>query len=175
MIEPTFRVTFSWARRGIVFVGLFFLLQFGWQSCRGTFVEHLVVHDATIRPAAVVVNLLTPYAHAQASGFTLNAVGGGLVVANGCEGTEALFLLFAAFAVAPLSWSARWRGLLLGTLVVFLINQVRLLALFYAYRKDPSLFDSLHDGAAPIGVIIVVSAYFYAWLVYNVPRTPSTG
>jgi exosortase/archaeosortase family protein len=126
-----------------------------------------VVHDCTVRPAVALVNLLTPTIHARAQKITLTAPGGGgLNIVNGCEGTEALFLLAAAFAVAPLSWGSRLLGFALGIGVVFVVNQARILALFYAFRNDASLFDLLHGSITPIAVILLVCAYFYGWLVY---------
>ena len=103
--------------------------------------------------------------------FSINAPGGGLNVLNGCEGTEALFLLLAAFLVAPLPWRSRFGGFLLGVGMVFVVNQLRILALFYAYRADHALFDPLHGTVAPILVILLVAGYFYGWLLYSRPRS----
>jgi exosortase/archaeosortase family protein len=147
-----------------IFIAIFAGLQLSWIALRGTAVEYTVIHDATVRPAAFLVNTLTPNAAAQAVKFTLHAPGGGLNILNGCEGLEALFLLCAAFAVAPLTWRSRVLGLLLGIAVVFAVNQARILLLFYAYRTDHALFDPLHSTVTPIAVVLLVAAYFYAWL-----------
>jgi hypothetical protein len=64
--------------RALAFVLLFALLQLGWQSLRGTSLEHLVIHDGTVQPAAHLINLLTPAVHVQAVDFSLRAPGGGL-------------------------------------------------------------------------------------------------
>jgi exosortase/archaeosortase family protein len=154
------------ALRPVVFLAAFACLQLAWQACRGSAVERVIVHDCTVEPAALLVNLLTPAVRARAAGSTLQAAGGGLNILNGCEGLEALFLLYAAFLAAPLPWRARLRGALLGTLLVFAINQARIVALFYAARTDADLFGFLHAQAAPIAVIVLVGGYFYAWLEY---------
>jgi exosortase/archaeosortase family protein len=156
--------------RAVAFLALFVLLQLSWQSLRGTAAERLIIHDCTVVPAAHLVNLLTPSVHARAVDFSVRAPGGGLNVLNGCEGMEALFLLAAAFAVVPMPWRERVAGLLLGVAVVFLVNQVRILLLFYAFRAGNAWFDPLHGMITPIGVILAVSAYFYAWLVYSSRR-----
>jgi exosortase/archaeosortase family protein len=153
--------------RAAGFLVVFAFLQLGWQALRGSAIERAVIHDGIVRPAALLVNLLTPATRASAVDFTLHAPGGGLNIQNGCEGLEALFLLSAAFSVAPISWRSRGGGLLLGCAVVFLINQARILVLFYAYRADHSLFDPLHAMVTPIVVILLVCAYFYAWLLYS--------
>jgi exosortase/archaeosortase family protein len=150
--------------RALGFLAIFFSLQWFWNITHDTAIEYAVIHGATVQPAAWLVNLLTPGIQAQAIGFTLSAPGGGLNILNGCEGLEALFLLWAAFVMAPLTWRSRLWGLLLGIAVVFVVNQARILLLFYAYRADRSLFDPLHSTVTPIAVIVLVSFYFYLWL-----------
>lgn len=152
--------------RALGFVMTFTVLQLAWQSLRGTRVEYFVIHSCTVRPAALLADLLTPGVHARAVGFSLQAPQGGLNILNGCEGIGALLLLAAAFTVAPLAWRPRLNGLALGTLVVFLVNQARILLLFYVYRADPTLFDSLHALITPIVLVALVCCYFHAWLAY---------
>jgi exosortase/archaeosortase family protein len=100
----------------------------------------------------------------------LRAPGGGLNILNGCEGMEAVFLLLAAFVVAPLSWRCSAMGVLIGVGFVYAINQVRILALFFAYRADPRLFYTLHTTVTPIAAVLLVAAYFYLWMLYANPR-----
>jgi exosortase family protein XrtM len=143
---------------------VYFGLQWIWQSVQGGDIERFVIHNATVAPAAFLVNLLTPMIQARAVEFTLQAPGGGINILNGCEGLDALFLLVSAFAVASLTWRARVIGLLSGVVVVFVVNQARILVLFYAYRASPELFNPLHAMVAPIAVVLLVCAYFYGCL-----------
>jgi exosortase/archaeosortase family protein len=133
----------------------------------------VLIEDVTVRPAVTLVNLLTPTVSARAAGPTMRAQGGSLKIINGCDGTEALFLLSAAFLVAPLPWRYRVRGLLLGVPVVFVVNELRIIALFYANRADRSLFDLLHGTVTPIAVILLVAGYFYACLVAHARAAPA--
>jgi len=161
-------------RRALTFALVFSLLQLTWQALRDTAAGRLLIEDAIVHPAAAAVNLLTPQVHARAAGSTVKARGGGLNIINGCEGTETLFLLAAAFTVAPLSRRARAAGFLLGVPVVFAVNQLRILALFYANRGHPALFDLLHATVTPIAVVVLVAGYFHVWLVAH-PRTAAPG
>ncbi len=156
--------SFRW--RLLVFLGMFAVLQLGWQSARGTPVEKFVIHTCTVQPAAAFINLLTPEVRAEAVRFSVRAAGGGLNILNGCDGLEAVFLLISAFAVVAAPWRIRLGGVALGLAVVFLINQARILVLFYAFRADTALFDSLHSLVAPLAVVLVVVGYFHAWLSY---------
>jgi len=160
--------------RAIAFLLLFVLLQLAWQGARGTIIQRLVVDDGTVAPAAFLANLLTPAVHAQAKQSSITAVGGGLDIENGCEGLDALFLLAAAMLVAPIAGRMRAIGILIGTGVVFLLNQARILALFYAYRADHALFDLLHGTVTPIVVVLLVLGFFYGWLDLALRRMAAT-
>lgn len=161
--EPRFGV------RAGLFLLIFTALMLGWNALRGGSIERLVVHDATVRPATYFANLLTPGLHAQAVNSSIRAPGGGLNILNGCEGVDALFLLMAAFLVAPLRLRARVAGLLLGIALLYATNQARILLLFYAYRRDPGLFATLHGTVTPILMVLAIAAYFYVWLYRHAP------
>lgn len=147
-----------------IFLGVFAILQWAWGESRDTWVERLVIHEATVKPAAALVQLITPEANAKPVAASIKAPGGGLNILNGCEGTEVMFLLIAAFAAVRLGWRHKLIGLGLGLALVFALNQARILALFYAFRNERSLFDLLHTTVLPAVLIAAVALYFYAVL-----------
>ena len=76
--------------------------------------------------------------------------------------------------MAPIAWSARGTGVLLGIVLVLAVNQARILSLFYAASVSHHLFDTLHETVAPIAVILVVAGYFYGWLLRTIrPTVPA--
>lgn len=150
--------------RGVVFILLFMALQACWEAARGSWIERLWVHELTVRSATALINLTTPQVQAVAQGARIVAPGGGLNVLFGCEGTDVLFLLAAAFVVFPLPARVRIRGLLSGLLWVFMLNQLRIVALFHAFRSDRALFDLLHTTAAPLLMIVLTGLFFHFWL-----------
>jgi len=160
--------------RVALFLLIFTVLMLGWDASRGGAVERLVVHDATVRPAAWLANLLTPAVHVRAVGSSLRAPGGGLNILNGCEGVDALCLLVAAFLVAPLPRGARTSGLLRGIGLLYAVNQGRILLLFYAFRRDAALFATLHGTVTPILVVLLLAAYFHFWLGRHAPAVAAT-
>ncbi|HVY23028.1 MAG TPA: hypothetical protein VG962_06720 [Steroidobacteraceae bacterium] len=164
MLTSATKLNSSFFWRGVGFIVVFLVSQWSWQALHGSITEYIIIHTLTVKPAAWLVNLITPHVHAAAIQFSLVAAGGGLNILNGCEGMDTLLLLCAAFAVVPLSWTSRGLGLLCGIGVIFVINQARILLLFYAYRTDQTLFDALHSTVTPIAVVLLVSAYFYVWL-----------
>jgi exosortase/archaeosortase family protein len=147
-----------------IFLGVFGVLQWAWGESRDTWIERLVIHEATVKPAAALVQVITPEANARPVAASIKAPGGGLNILNGCEGTEVMFLLVAAFAAVNLGWRHRLIGLALGLGLVFVLNQARILALFYAFRNERGLFDILHTTVLPAVLIAAVALYFYAAL-----------
>ena len=160
----------------LLFLSVFLLLQAGYSACRGTWVEYLVVGDLTVKTTATLIRTLTPEVDVHALGNQLAAPGGGIRVMKGCEGTEVMFMLVAAFAAVALPWRRRLLGLGLGILLAFGLNQLRLLALFYAFRSDPPLFSLLHGTVAPIVMVVVLALYALFWIGHaadaEAPDTP---
>jgi exosortase/archaeosortase family protein len=142
----------------------FALLQQGWEAARGGPLEHFVIHEATVRPAALLIDLMTPGLHVAAIGYTLHSPGGGINVLNGCEGTEVWLLLAAAFAVAPLRVRARVLGAVLALPLVLLLNDLRLVGLFYALRFERDAYAALHGTVTPVLLVCAAAIYFHAWL-----------
>ena len=155
------------SQRIVAFLAIFVALQLSWQLLRGSPVEYAVVHHGTVRPAAYLIHWISPQTRAQAVDFSVHAHGGGLNVVNGCEGLDAACLLIAAFAVAGLPLSIAVPGMTLGVATILVVNQVRIVALFFAYRCDPALFDLLHSAVAPLAMVLFVACYFHAWLGYS--------
>lgn len=150
--------------RTALFGTIFVVLQCLWIAASGSALERLVIDQATVAPAANLIRLITPEVSVVASGSRLTAPSGGINVLKGCEGTEVLFMLVAAFAISGLRWRDRLAGLALGTGLVYVLNQLRLIGLFYAYRQDRALFDFLHGTAGPLVLVALVGLFFVAWL-----------
>lgn len=149
--------------RALLFFAVFLALQWAWSSARGTPIERVVIDHATVRTAQWLIGLVDPSLEVIASGSRLIASGGGINILNGCEGTEVLFMLLAALAASAMSWRMRLAGALWGTLLVFSLNQVRVLALFFAFRSDRQWFDLLHGLVAPLVLVALAMLFFLYW------------
>lgn len=149
-----------------LFLAAFAVMQWGWTQARGTAVERAMIDTLTVTPAVSVINALTPDVRATADGSRIRAPGGGINILNGCEGTGVMFLLVAAFMVARLPWRTRLTGVLAGLVMVMVLNQARVLALFYSFRGDKALFNLLHGLIAPLALVIVTTVFFFLWCNY---------
>jgi exosortase family protein XrtM len=147
-----------------IFIGLLVALQLGWNYARGTALERLFVNEMTVKPSAWMIAHLTPDIPIQAIGSHLSAPGGGINILNGCDGMEVVLLLVAAMLIAPISIQHRFLGILLGSSIIILCNQARILALFYTYRTDKIIFNLLHGIVAPTFLILVAALFYMLWL-----------
>ena len=153
----------AWIGRAAGFLLLFVLLQAGWEAARGTWLERWWIHELTVRTAAAAIGVITPEAQARADGPTIAAPGGGLNVRIGCDGADVVFLLAAAILCFPMRWRVRLAALASGVVFVFVLNQLRVVGLFYAFRHDRALFDLMHAAGAPLLMVALCGLFFHAW------------
>ncbi len=152
------------------FVIIFFAFQLAWEQYRDTTVETWVIDWATVRPAGWLVNQLWPEQLVVAQKNSLIAANGRLNILNGCEGLETLFLLVAAFIAYPLRWKTRLIRIGLSALLIYLLNQTRIVLLWWTIRHDPALFGLLHGTVLPL-ILIAIALVFFMTLL---PQRQST-
>lgn len=160
-------LAFSTHRDGLMFAAVFFMLfaalYFAWSQARGTVVERLVIDYATVQPSVAIINFITPQENVLAQVHRLVSPHARLSVLNGCEGAECLLLLVAAvLAFRGGSWRHKIIGLLAGAALVYVSNQMRIVALFYTFRFERGWFETLHGYLAPT-LIVAISCLFFLW------------
>lgn len=148
----------------LIFLAVFFALQYAWGLSRGTWLEHVVIDQATVIPASWIINQIWPVFHVIPEGHRLIAPMGRLNVLNGCEGLEILFLLVAALIAHPFAWRSRSLGIGLGALLVFVLNQARIVILWHAYLSNRDWFSALHGTVLPLIMIACCFIFFLAFL-----------
>ncbi len=161
----------SLIKQALVFILLFILMQAGWQMVRDDAIGHFIRGTVTVKPAVMLIHLLTPHIQASALGNQILAPGGGLVIKIGCEGIEALFILIAGLLSVTMAWRAKLSGMLLGLILIYVVNEVRILMLFYAFRTDKALFQLLHGTNAPLALIAIAGLFYHYWLLNNQPHS----
>jgi exosortase family protein XrtM len=147
-----------------IFAASFALMQHLYARSAGGALETFIVNHLTVGTAAALLDWADPTLGVTARGARLTAPGGGINVLNGCEGTDVAFLLISAFLVAPVSWRRRLAGVGIGLALVFVLNQVRVIALFHTVRSAREWFDVLHGTVAPLVLIAVTGAFFAFWV-----------
>ncbi len=156
----------------LIFLTAFFILQYGWEMSRGSLIERAVIDHATVVPAAWLIDSLWPGQEIHAEGHRLVSPHGRLNVLNGCEGLETLFLLVAAVLAYPFPWRVRVLGLVLGTLLVYGLNQTRLVLLWHAFLQDRAFFGLLHGTVLPLAMVALCLLGFL-WFVARHDARPA--
>jgi len=147
-----------------LFLGIFAIFTLLWSGARGSALERLVIDQTTVATGAWIIDRISPEEAVRAEGPRLISPKVRLSVLNGCEGTESILLFAAAVLAFPAPWRKKPAGLLLGVVWVFLLNQVRIVSLFFILRHQPQWFEAMHGTIAPIFIILAGSIVFSLWL-----------
>ena len=156
------------AKAQLYFAGYFLLLfaamQVVYNFTRDTLAERIIIDYATVTPSVALINTLTPTEHVSANGHQIKSKHIRLSVLNGCEGVEAVLLLVAAIVAFSAPWRHKVMGIVAGTLLIYLVNQIRIVSLYYAAVYDKSLFNDIHGYVGPTLIIILACLFFLFWV-----------
>lgn len=86
-----------------------------------------------------------------------------LEVRRGCEAIEPAALFIAAVLAFPASWRQRVFGIVIGVAVIYLLNLIRIITLYYAGVHVPAMFETLHLEVWQTFFIISTLALWLAW------------
>ncbi len=146
-----------------IFFAIFLSLRFAYDSIRDTRMERLILDVLTVKSSAVLINFVSPASAVKAEGHTLIGPFGRLTVALGCEGTESILLLVSAILAFQARWRTKLFGALLGSAILFVLNQVRIVGLFFILQLRPEWFNAVHGYIAPTAIILAAAIYFLLW------------
>lgn len=146
----------------MLFAALYGALQWAYQASRGAGAGRWLIDHLTVAPAAALIRALYPDDGVLAQGTRLVWPGGRMQLLAGCDGFEVLALFVPAVLVAPVSWRRGLAMLALGAALIWSLNQLRLLALYSAFRYWRDTFDALHTVWGPLVMLSIVFGFF-AW------------
>jgi exosortase H (IPTLxxWG-CTERM-specific) len=141
--------------------------------------------------------LLAPFSQSTVTKFTVGLVGlcakvvhlfGGQVLANAdvltnpitgfsirvqdtCNASNVTVLLWAAILAFPAPWVQKLKGLLIGSVVLHLVNLVRIVSLFYIGQHEPTWFEFTHLYVWESLIMVVTLVIFWNW-VQRTNRAP---
>jgi exosortase family protein XrtM len=145
------------------FMVCFAVLLGAFEASRGSGFERFVVEDLILAPTMDIINAVTPNEHAQRAGRVISSPRSRLRVTRGCEGVEMFLMLAAAILAFPASWRRRAQGLMVGSILAYVLSVSRLMALHYILSYSPTAWEALHGLILPLGPILVMALYFMSW------------
>lgn len=97
----------------------------------------------------------------------LNAVTGeGIHIVAGCNGVEALIIMFSAIMAFPSPWLYKLKGIVLGFVAIQGLNTVRIISLFYLLQWDKDWFEWFHLYLWQALIILDALVVWLIWLRY---------
>ena len=142
----------------------------------------IAVASAGVRTAWFDNTILGPYTSLIASwsasilnllGVKAEAVGAAIVCPNfgvsirkGCDGLEATLLLVCASLAFPFSsWRRRLIAIVTGFALIFVLNLIRVVALFLVgLKSSPAAFHFVHVYVAQFAIVIAVVLLWLFWI-----------
>lgn len=120
--------------------------------------------------ARATVFVLDPFTSMDITrqGKSVTSPGGSITVARGCDAMEPVALFVSAVLASPVTLSARAFAAIVGTLVLLVINLVRIITLFLCAVYWRAAFDIMHLDvwqALFIFLAIFLWAIWAAWAV----------
>ncbi len=107
--------------------------------------------------------------------YIQNAAGTFIIsIERGCNGIEAVIILFSAILAFPAPWKHKLVGLGIGFLAIQALNLVRIVSLFYLGLWNRVWFDWFHLYLWQALIILDALIVFLVWLrtLPPVPRRP---
>jgi exosortase/archaeosortase family protein len=116
-----------------------------------------------------------PQAADHLEGYWLYGERASLGIAVDCNGVWAFVIFAAAVLAIPSSWRAKAWGLGLGVPLLWIVNLIRIVSLYYVAIHLPSVFEALHLYFWQFLIIGIAFVLLAAWAEYfaALPRPAS--
>ncbi len=148
----------------VLFLGLFLILNAGYRLLLTTNAKIFLIDYAVVKPAVLAINWLQSAEEVTALRDVLLSSHARITISRGCDGYDVMLLLFAGILAAPRKHMAsKLMAMLLGSALIYSINQVRIVILYFALHI-PYWFDLLHSVLLPLFIIAIAILYYCTWL-----------
>lgn len=126
-----------------------------------------VYHYLIVYPAKSLLDWIVSDEHVVAFRNCLQSAHANLMVVRGCDGAGVLFLLIAAIIACRAPGIATLRGIAGATILIYVINELRIVALFLVDVYHPAWFTPTHVYVIPLLMIGIGTFYFGTWSIHR--------
>jgi len=156
-------VDFQTLRFVVVAAVLYGLMHLAYHKVPDDTLREVIYPNLIGHAAAKVINTITPDRYVRVSDNKIASKKAVLNIVRGCDGSGVWFMLLAAV----LGYGAKFKhtlvGLVLGSLTVYLVNQLRIIGLYYLVEYNRMLFPAVHTYFAPTLIVFIIAAFFLWW------------
>ena len=132
---------------------------------------HFVYHNVVVSIAANTINLFAPTEHVSTLHNKLVSSQASLEIVRGCDGAGTIFLLIAAMIAFTASVKHKFIGVSLGLLLLYILNESRIICLYFILAYKRGWFQVVHTYYAPTLIIIISSLFFMWWAMLSMTPT----
>jgi exosortase family protein XrtM len=154
----------------VLFFILFFVCGQGIYYLSKSYMAPVVVHKLNANVSSMLINWIHPAEKTTVHKNEIRSVGLRMIIEEGCEGTEGIILVIAALMAFEMPVLIKFFGIVLGSLLLYMSNLVRIVALYYSLRYRPEFFDVLHMYIGQSFYIFVGAVFFIFWIQIAVSR-----
>jgi exosortase family protein XrtM len=123
-----------------------------------------LVHTLNAEVSSRIINFITPGEKSFSRGGLIGSGTFTIGIAQGCEGIEGILLVTAALCAFNMGMKQKIGGILAGSLILYMANLARIIALYYTLKYRPSMFDFAHVYIGQTFIIFVGILFFMAWI-----------
>lgn len=133
------------------------------------------INDAVITPFTSILATVSTFAmqlfdsDVASEGvviYSLNNPSNAVQIAAGCNGVEAVIILFAAIFAFPSKFLHKLYGFILGFFGIQILNVIRIISLYYLLQWDKTWFDWFHLYLWQALIILDALLIWLLWLRY---------
>lgn len=138
--------------------------------------EYLITPFTSVlaKACALIIHLFDGTTISQGK-LIQNAAGTFIVsIERGCNGIEAVIILFSAILAFPAPWKHKLAGLALGFLAIQVLNLVRIVSLFFLGLWNQVWFEWFHLYLWQALIVLDALIVFLVWLRY-MPQEQRSG
>lgn len=90
-----------------------------------------------------------------------------VIVARGCDASMVFAVLISTVGAWPGKWYVKLLVIMLGLLVMFFLNILRIAGMLLVDLHLPAQFDLFHEWVLPMVLILGALTYFYVWITLS--------
>ena len=147
-----------------LFIILYALMHFGYLAVPIEYLINFVYRWGINEPAALVINAITSADTVRVEGHRLISKTAILEIVRGCDGSGVFFIMSSAILAFTASPRFKAWGVLSGLVLIYLLNQTRVVVLYFVVSNKPDWFTPLHTYYIPTLLIIIMCCFFIWWL-----------
>lgn len=156
----------------VLFIGLYALMHFSYLAVPIEYLINFVYKWGINEPAAWVINAITAADTVRVEGHRLISKTAILEIVRGCDGSGVFFIMSSAILAFTASIRFKFWGVLSGLILIYLLNQTRVVVLYFVVSNKPDWFTPLHTYYIPTLLIIIMCCFFIWWLDWVKRRDP---